>query len=128
MSKEQKVDQVVAWQRLEGLLILITSLVLYTDQTTVIWPFFAAILVPDISMVGYLINTRIGAFVYNLGHSLVFPLLLLLLTVPLDNIWLLYIATVWMGHIGIDRLMGFGLKYNDSFRHTHLGIIGVGKK
>ena len=31
---------------------------------------------------------------------------------------------VWLAHIGMDRLLGYGLKYDDHFQHTHLGLIG----
>ena len=31
------------------------------------------------------------------------------------------LALVWLAHIGLDRLLGMGLKYNDRFAHTHLG-------
>ncbi len=121
------VKQVVAWLRLEGLFIAITGLVLFNSEATNWWPWILFLLVPDLSMVGYLINNRVGAFLYNLGHSLVFPLLLLLLVSPLNSRTALYIASLWLVHIGVDRLMGFGLKLNDGFRHTHLGSIGRDK-
>jgi len=31
---------------------------------------------------------------------------------------------IWMAHIGIDRALGFGLKYDAGFGFTHLGRIG----
>ena len=31
------------------------------------------------------------------------------------------LALVWLAHIGLDRLLGMGLKYNDRFTHAHLG-------
>lgn len=122
-----KEKQVVAWQRLEGLFIAIIGMVLYNSEWTSWLPMLAFILVPDVSMAGYLINNRVGAFLYNLGHSLVFPLLLLLLVVPLDSRPALLAASVWLVHIGFDRLMGFGLKHDDGFRHTHLGTLGKSK-
>jgi hypothetical protein len=38
----------------------------------------------------------------------------------------LALGLVWLAHIGVDRLLGYGLKYNDNFQHTHLGWIGGG--
>jgi hypothetical protein len=37
------------------------------------------------------------------------------------------LALVWFAHIGMDRALGYGLKYDDAFTHTHLGIIGASK-
>jgi hypothetical protein len=34
------------------------------------------------------------------------------------------IALIWANHIGIDRMLGYGLKYAEGFRFTHLGRIG----
>lgn len=116
--------QIIAWQRLEGLLLLCFSLFLYGSESSNWWLFGALFLVPDVSMLGYLINPKIGAFCYNAFHSLVFPILLFLSgsIADLSAVWL--ISLVWVAHIGMDRALGYGLKYNDDFKHTHLGRIG----
>lgn len=36
----------------------------------------------------------------------------------------LSIAMIWLAHIGIDRALGYGLKYSRGFGFTHLGRIG----
>ncbi|HTK39916.1 MAG TPA: DUF4260 domain-containing protein [Patescibacteria group bacterium] len=74
----------------------------------------------DLSMVGYLINTRIGALTYNAGHSLVGPGLLAIAYILTLNEVVLFITTVWLFHIFVDRTFGFGLKHATSFQHTHL--------
>lgn len=122
--------QVIAWQRLEGLVIAVTALLLYRSydtHSTNWWPLVIFFLVPDISMAGYLINKRLGAFCYNAAHNLAFPLILMLLVAPFNSRTLLLVAVIWLTHIGVDRALGYGLKYNDDFKHTHLGKIGRAK-
>jgi hypothetical protein len=31
---------------------------------------------------------------------------------------------ILFGHSSMDRVLGYGLKYSDSFQHTHLGMLG----
>ncbi|MDT4835220.1 hypothetical protein FQZ97_688770 [compost metagenome] len=85
-------------------------------------------LVPDITMAGYLINSRVGAVVYNLGHSLIGPVVLVALYIGTDSQALLFAALIWLFHILIDRAFGHGLKHTEGFHHTHLGPIGKQKK
>ena len=85
------------------------------------WAMFAILfLVPDIFMLGYLRGPGVGAAVYNAGHTTIAPMALaaygLLQTQPLA----LEIALIWIAHIGFDRLLGFGLKYQTAFGHSHL--------
>ena len=80
--------------------------------------------VPDLSFLAYLAGPRIGAGVYNAMHATIGPLLLvlggLLLAEPMAG----SIALVWLAHIGLDRALGYGLKYDAGFGFTHLGRIG----
>ena len=85
-------------------------------------------LVPDITMAGYLINSRVGAFIYNIGHSLIGPAVLVALYIGTDSQPLLFVALIWLFHILIDRAFGYGLKHITSFHHTHLGPIGKQKQ
>lgn len=82
----------------------------------------------DISTVGYLINNRTGALIYNLGHSLIGPALLTIAYIVTDYRVLLFITLLWLFHILADRAFGFGLKHTKSFHHTHLGPIGKARK
>ena len=88
------------------------------------WWWFALILVPDISMLVYLLGTRPGAIAYNATHITLVPLALAALGFLLPSFDLLSIALVWAAHIGIDRALGLGLKYGAGFGLTHLGRIG----
>ena len=86
--------------------------------------FFALILLPDLSMFGYLFNNRIGAASYNFFHSRALAVVLTLTGVVLKLDWLVLSGIVLFGHISMDRHLGYGLKYNEGFHSTHLGKIG----
>jgi hypothetical protein len=113
-----------AFLRLESLAVVVASVALYFHGDYAAWAFFAFLLAPDLSFAAYLAGPRVGALVYNLAHTYVFPVALAagcLLTgdagVPVQ------IALIWAAHIGIDRVLGFGLKYPTAFKDTHLGRI-----
>jgi hypothetical protein len=112
-------------QRIEGGALLVLAVVLF-DGTELSWWWFALLLlVPDLSMIGYLAGPRAGAFGYNMGHMLLWPALLLAWGLPTDTRWVTAVGAIWMAHIGLDRALGYGLKLPDDFRHTHLGTIGA---
>jgi hypothetical protein len=92
------------------------------------WWFWAWLLVPDLSMLGYLVNTRWGAWAYNLVHHQFSAFLLAALGLGLDVPYLLFAGLLLWGHIGMDRLFGYGLKYEEGFKFTHLGKIGQEKE
>jgi len=77
-------------------------------------------LVPDVSMVGYFFNARIGALVYNAVHTYIGPLFLGTYGIATDRRTALLLVLVWAAHIGMDRALGFGLKYPTEFKDTHL--------
>jgi hypothetical protein len=110
------------WLRLEGLCALVVATCLYAHGGHSWLAFAALLLAPDISFAGYLRGPRIGAFVYNLAHSYVGPLLLAAgaLTSGGSPAW----ALIWAAHIGFDRTLGYGLKYPTAFGDTHLGRVG----
>ena len=72
-------------------------------------------------MLGYAVNARLGAALYNLGHTTVVPLAIILAGWSLGAGLAISLGLLWLGHIGFDRLMGYGLKYPDGFKQTHLG-------
>lgn len=88
------------------------------------WWFPALLLLPDLGMLGYLVGPKIGAFTYNLLHHRLFAAGIAVYAVWSDQpIWKLA-ALILFAHISMDRALGYGLKYEDSFFHTHLGQIG----
>jgi uncharacterized protein DUF4260 len=89
------------------------------------WPMFALLfLLPDLSMLGYLVGRRVGAACYNAGHSYLGPAALAALGAALNIHGFLCFACIWAAHVGFDRLLGYGLKYATNFGDTHLGRRG----
>lgn len=88
------------------------------------WTFASVLLLPDLGMAGYLANTRLGAALYNSVHTETPPILLLCTALAREDKTLTGLALCWLAHIGMDRMLGYGLKYGTGFGHTHLGKIG----
>jgi hypothetical protein len=110
--------------RLEGLAAAALSAVFYA-RTDASWGLFAALwLTPDLSMLGYLAGPNWGARIYNAIHSYATPATLAVSALLLHSPALVPIALIWINHIGVDRLMGYGLKYPNGFKWTHLGKLG----
>jgi len=112
------------WLRLEGALLLLLAVSAYAALDGP-WLWFGILFfAPDLSFAGYLAGPRAGAQVYNAAHSLAGPWLLALAGVAGAGVWLLPAAALWAGHVGFDRMLGYGLKYPSAFVDTHLGRIG----
>lgn len=88
------------------------------------WWFPALILVPDFSMLGYLINPKIGAWMYNFFHHKLLAVVVFVLGYYIDNQTIALAGTILFAHSAMDRIFGYGLKYEDAFSNTHLGKIG----
>lgn len=95
-------------------------LFIYMHLEFSLWLFFLLLLVPDVTMVGYIMNTRIGAILYNFGHSLILPIIGCGLSISFLNETVLLLALIWLAHIFMDRCFGYGLKYTNAFKETHL--------
>jgi len=94
-------------------------------QTGYSWWWFAGLfLAPDISMLGYTINNKVGAFFYNLFHHLGLAIIVYLAGTTLSLPYLQVAGAILFSHSAFDRILGYGLKYSDSFQNTHLGKIG----
>jgi hypothetical protein len=106
--------------RIEELALLTATILLY-HHLHFSWLFFAILfLAPDLFMLGYLLNVRAGAALYNLGHFLLIPLSLLFAGLTFYSLAADSIALIWLAHIFFDRLLGYGLKYPTQFKDTHL--------
>jgi uncharacterized protein DUF4260 len=108
------------WLRAEGLTLFATALLLYPATHQPWWLVPAVILLPDLFMIGYVGGSRLGAAVYNAGHSYLLPALMSLAGLAGHHPLVLALGLLWLAHIGMDRLAGFGLKYDSGFQHTHL--------
>ena len=82
--------------------------------------FLILLLAPDLSMLGYLAGQRTGALVYDLFHAYPLPALLLALAYLLEARVLAHVGLIWLAHVGMDRTVGYGLKYPTGFKDTHL--------
>ena len=105
---------------LEGAFYLALALSGYYANQYRWWLFAALFLVPDLFLFGYLINVKWGSALYNLVHTLAGPAILLLICLLRANSALIPYALIWLAHIGLDRMLGFGLKYPTRFGYTHL--------
>lgn len=120
------------WLRLEGLAAFVAATLAY-GHFQLNWFWYAVLfLAPDLVMLGYLAGPKVGAWLYNLGHT--YALSLLVLSAGLvsslagqPRLALLGVGLIWCAHIGFDRLLGYGLKSPEGFRFTHLGKIGRDK-
>ncbi len=106
--------------RVEGLALVAASVAAYWAMDGG-WGMFALFfLAPDLAFLGYLASARVGAATYNLSHTSTLPLLLIVAAVAgPSRVWALA-GLIWLAHIGLDRVLGFGLKYATAFKDTHL--------
>jgi hypothetical protein len=106
--------------RMEGLAVLALSAVLY-GKHGFSWGWFVLLLTwPDLSALGYLAGKKTGAAVYNLFHTYSLPAALLAAGWVWNQDLCLMVGLIWTAHIGMDRMLGFGLKYPSDFKDTHL--------
>lgn len=106
--------------RLEGLVSFVVAVLFYAWLGGN-WAIFAVLfLVPDVSMVGYVAGPRAGAATYNFVHTYVAPAVVAGLGLATRHPWVILVALILFAHIGLDRLLGYGLKYPSAFKDTHL--------
>jgi hypothetical protein len=110
--------------RLEGLALFAGMTALYAAWGGSWTVYLLLFLVPDLSFLAYLSDAKFGALVYNAAHSYMAPVTLMTLGFGFASPLTLSIALIWLAHIGIDRALGYGLKYSTGFGLTHLGRIG----
>ena len=107
--------------RIEGAVLFAASIAVFAFQGQPWWLYPVLLLVPDIFMLGYLRNTKLGSIFYNLGHAYPAAAVVTALGFVFSSPLTIAIGVIWFGHIGWDRMFGYGLKYATSFKHTHLG-------
>ncbi len=109
---------------LEGAALLAACVYAYAQLGYSWWLFAALLLAPDLGMIGYLRNAKTGAWLYNALHVTALPLALGVVGFAFAHPLTIALALIWLAHIGMDRMLGYGLKYETAFRDTHLGRIG----
>ena len=110
--------------KLEQIALFVFAIFLFSRTDYAWWWFLALILLPDISMVGYLSGPRTGSILYNTFHHQALAIIALCLGWQMEYDWLFLAGIILLGHSSMDRIFGYGLKYPDAFKHTHLGWIG----
>ncbi|MFI5934187.1 DUF4260 domain-containing protein [Actinoplanes sp. NPDC051494] len=112
------------WLRVEAFAVAVAALAVFATTGEPWWLIPALFLVPDLSWLAYLAGPKAGAWFYNLMHSAPLPLALLLAGYHWDRDALIVAGVVGLFHIGLDRVLRYGLKYDHSFALTHLGVHG----
>lgn len=110
--------------KLEELFMLTLSVFLFSRLNFAWWLYPLLLLTPDLGMLGYLIGPSVGAVSYNLLHHRGLAIALYLAGIFIQVPWPQLAGLIMFGHSSMDRVFGYGLKYPDSFQHTHLGWIG----
>lgn len=111
------------WLRLDGLVLFVATIIFFASTHQHWWLYPALLFVPDIFMIGYLKDSKLGALLYNFGHSYFAPAVVAFWGWAAKDAAVIAIGVIWLGHVGWDRFFGFGLKYDTRFKYTHLGSL-----
>lgn len=114
--------------RLDGLAVAVATIAAFAVIGGNWWLFALLILAPDLSFFAFALGQKAAAWTYNVVHSYTLPIALAGIGYVSGIAWMLPVALIWAAHIGIDRAIGYGLKYPSSLRLTHLGVMGKDKK
>jgi hypothetical protein len=104
----------------EGAVVAIAAVALYLDAGYAWWVLVVLALAPDLSAVGFLAGPRVGTVAYDVAHTYVWPVALAAVGVVADADIAVQLGLIWATHIGVDRAIGYGLKYPSGFKDTHL--------
>ncbi len=109
--------------QLEEITMLGLGIYLYTILPYPWWLFLALFLTPDIGMLGYIFNSKIGAITYNIFHHKGVAILIYLAGIFTPNTILQLCGVILFAHASFDRILGYGLKYEKGFKFTHLSEV-----
>ena len=124
IKKSVAMDRLI---KLEELGQFLLAIALFSQLSFPWWFFPACILLPDLSMLGYLHSPKFGALTYNIFHHKLLAIAVMILGYASGHEVWVFVGLILFGHAAMDRIFGYGLKFGDSFHHTHLGWIGRGK-
>jgi len=106
--------------RFEGVVLAGAALAVYFHLDYSVLALIALLVAVDLSLLGFLVGPKVGTLTYNLAHTTALPLILGAIGVLTDGSIAVQVALAWLAHIGIDRALGFGLKYLRAFNESHL--------
>jgi hypothetical protein len=106
--------------RLEGLVLFAAAIALYVREDYSILLLIVLFLGPDLSFAGLAGGPRLGAIAYDTAHTYIGPILLTSSSLITEWTAGVQLGLIWLAHIGVDRALGYGLRYPDAFRDTHL--------
>ena len=106
--------------RTESIAVAVAALALYFFADYPWWLLAALVLAPDLSMVGYLAGSSIGAAAYDAAHTYALPVALAAVGLIVDAETAVQLGLIWLTHIAVDCALGYGLKYPTGFKDTHL--------
>lgn len=110
--------------RLEGSALLAVGIAVFAGTAQSWWLAGLLFLAPDLSFLGYLAGPRMGAMIYNALHTTLGPAIIGVTGWYSGSLPVVAVAAVWLAHVGMDRALGYGLKYPTAFQDTHLGRLG----
>ncbi|KGO79860.1 hypothetical protein Q763_11680 [Flavobacterium beibuense F44-8] len=110
--------------KLEEAALFLLGIYFFSQLDYAWWWFLVLLLVPDFSMIGYAFGNKAGAWAYNFFHHRGVAILLYLAGMYYSSQLLQLIGVIWFAHSSMDRMFGYGLKYENGFKFTHLGEIG----
>ena len=110
--------------KLEEAALFVLGIYLFSTLDFKWWWFPVLILAPDLSMLGYVVGNKTGAAAYNLFHHRGVAIAIFLAGVYFNSPVAELVGAILFAHSSMDRLFGYGLKYQQGFKFTHLGTIG----
>jgi hypothetical protein len=123
-TEEADLTWIRPWLRAEGIATFAAGLAGFLFLGLPWWAFLLFLIVPDVSMVGYLRGPRVGAIVYNVAHDLATGVAIAGVGLAIGSVPVAAAGAILVAHSGMDRIAGYGLKLPSSFKDTHLGRIG----
>jgi hypothetical protein len=123
-TEEADLAWIRPWLRAEGLATFGAGLAGFLFLGLPWWAFLLLLIVPDVSMVGYLRGPRVGAVLYNIAHDIATGVAIAGLGLAIGSVPVAAAGAILVAHSGMDRMAGYGLKLPSSFKDTHLGRIG----
>jgi len=110
--------------KLEEIGLFALGIYFFSQMQYAWWWFLVLILLPDLSMIGYIFGNKIGALCYNVAHHRGIAIILYFVGIYYSNPAIQLSGVILFAHSSMDRMFGYGLKYETGFKYTHLGEIG----